>query len=185
MFRSGSSAIVQLVDERAVEAVLKAIHKLHKSHKQARYPVWGEGIVGQPPALGSARYWNHHVLRYPDPLDLQTTVDAFMTVFNSKEEEAVRRAKRARNVPDEDGFVTVTRGGRTGPARMEDAERKREEMKAKEEKRKHEMGDFYRFQGRERRKEEVGRLRREFEEDRKRVEDMKERKGKKGFRPET
>lgn len=85
-------------------------------------------------------------------------------------------------MPDEDGFVTVTRGGRVGPARKADAESKRVEMEEKERKKREEMGDFYRFQTRERRKAEQGELVKRFEEDRKRVEAMKEKRGK--FRPE-
>ena len=44
------------------------------------------------------------------------------------------------------------------------------------------MEDFYRFQMRERRKEEQGRLLRQFEEERKRVDEMRQQR--KGLRPE-
>jgi ribosomal RNA-processing protein 7 len=87
-----------------------------------------------------------------------------------------------RSVPDEDGFVTVTRGGRAGPARREEAEAKQKEL----EERKKNNGvkdDFYRFQNREKRKEAEGLLKRRFEEDRRRVEDMRARRG--AVRPET
>lgn len=85
----------------------------------------------------------------------------------------------SRAVPDEDGFITVTRGGgRTAPsARLEQAEQKRDEL----EERKKKNGvkdDFYRFQNREKRKEREGELRRGFERDRKRVMEMRERRGK-------
>jgi len=43
--------------------------------------------------------------------------------------------------------------------------------------------DFYRFQNRERRKEAEGALKRKFEEDRRRVESMRERRGR--VRPEA
>jgi ribosomal RNA-processing protein 7 len=181
--KSGSTAVVTLVDEKSVERTLKAVRKLHKaSTKASQWPVWGEGVEGKVPALGSARYLAHHKLRYPDPATLQTNVDTFVALWNNKEEEKARLAKRQRNVPDEDGFVTVTRGGRVGPARKADAESKRVEMEEKERKKREEMGDFYRFQTRERRKAEQGELVKRFEEDRKRVEAMKEKRGK--FRPE-
>jgi ribosomal RNA-processing protein 7 len=89
--------------------------------------------------------------------------------------------KTARSVPDEDGFITVTRGGRAGPARMEEAEAKKAEL----EERKKNNGvkdDFYRFQNREKRKEAEVNLRKRFEEDRRRVERMRERRGR--VRPE-
>jgi ribosomal RNA-processing protein 7 len=106
-----------------------------------------------------------------------------MLAFNESEEAAAREAKRARNVADEDGFVTVTRGGRVGPARKEEAEEARRRELEKEEKKRKAMGDFYRFQGRERRKEEQGELLKRFEEDRKKIEEMrKEKRGR--FKPE-
>ncbi len=183
LHRSGSTAVIVLVDEKSVESTLKAILKLHKSSK-SQWPVWGEGVDSKVPALGSARYLAHHTLRHPDPVTLQANVDAFMSAFNAQEEAKAQAAKRARNVPDEDGFVTVTRGGRTGPARKEDAEEKKREMEEKEKRKREEMGDFYRFQMRERRKAEQGELVKQFEEDRRRVESMKkERRGK--FRPES
>jgi ribosomal RNA-processing protein 7 len=181
--RSGSTAVVLLVDDRSAESSLKAIRKLHKaSKKEVSWPVWGEGVESKVPALGSARYLSHQKMLYPDAAELQASVDAFMMNWNRQEEEKSRLAKRQRNVPDEDGFVTVSRGGRTGPARMEDAEAKRIEKEEKENKKRGEMGDFYRFQMRERRKAEQGELVKQFEEDKKRVESMKEKRGR--FRPE-
>jgi ribosomal RNA-processing protein 7 len=188
--KSGSTAVVVLVDAKSVESALKAIRKLHKSSKRDKdspWPVWGEGIEGKKsevPKLGSARYLAHQKLRYPDETALKLNVDAFMTEFNRKEEEKVKREKRMRNVPDEDGFVTVTRGGRTGPARSEEAEQKRKELEEKEKKKREELqgAGFYRFQVREQRKAEQGELVRRFEEDRKKVGAMKEKRGR--FRPE-
>jgi len=119
--RSGSTAVVVLVDERSAEGLLKAVRKLHKSSKP-KWPTWGEGISDKFSKLGSRRYLTHHSLRFPDNGTLQRHVDDFMTSFNAKEEEKARREKRMRNVPDEDGFVTVTKGGRTGPARKAEAE---------------------------------------------------------------
>jgi ribosomal RNA-processing protein 7 len=180
LHHSGSTAIVLMVDERSAEIALKAVRKLHK---RGACPVWGAGVEGKVPALGPQRYLNHHILSSPSREVLQASVDAFMTEFNRKEEEAARAAKKMRSVPDEDGFITVTRGGRTGPARREEAEEARRKELRKEEERRKSMGDFYRFQARERRKQEQGELVKRFEEDRKRVEEM--RKGRKGrFIPE-
>ncbi|KAH7351192.1 ribosomal RNA-processing protein 7-domain-containing protein [Rhexocercosporidium sp. MPI-PUGE-AT-0058] len=182
--RSGSTAVVTLVDERSVEVAIKAARKLGKKGKEGERYIWGEGVG--VPSLGSARYAAHQRLRYPSKVALQRHVDDFITAFTEREEERAREAKRVRNVPDADGFVTVVRGGRTGPARMEDAERKRAELEEKEGNKRGAMqeGGFYRFQVRERRKVEQGELVRRFEEDRKRVEGM--RKGRKGgFRPEV
>lgn len=180
--RSGSTAVAVLADEKSVELALKAIKKAIKT---GDYPIWGEGVKEKKVApLGSARYLAHQKMKYPSTEVLQAAVDNFMAEWNGREEEEARAAKRMRNVPDEDGFITVTRGGRVGPARQHDAEEARKKEIEKEEAKRKSMGDFYRFQGRERRKEEQGELLKRFEEDRKKVEALKsERKGK--FRPEN
>jgi ribosomal RNA-processing protein 7 len=183
--RSGSTAVAVFVDQKSAEAALKAVRKIHKSYsKEGKWPVWGEGVEDKAPALGSARYLAHHGLRYPDPAILQANVDSFMTSWNRREEESTRLSKRQRNVPDEDGFITVTRGGRTGPARLQDAEAKRAEMDEKERKKREELSEkpFYRFQMREIRKAEQADLVKRFEEDKARLLSMKEKRGK--FKPE-
>lgn len=167
--RSGSTAVVVLVDGKSVDGALKAVRKLHKSStgsSKSVWPVWGQGVESRVSKLGSERYAIHHALRYPDPATLQAGVDAYMDAFNKREEERQRGEKRARGVPDEDGFVTVGRGGRTGPARREEAEEKKREMDEKEKRKAEGRGDFYRFQMREKRKEEAGMLVKRFEEGR-------------------
>lgn len=105
-----------------------------------------------------------------------------MSAFSEAEAARSRALARQRQMPDEDGFITVTRGGRTGPARMEEAQEKMEQLRKKEEDKRDGMGDFYRFQTRERKKAKAGELVKRFEEDRKRVEEMRLQRGRR-FRP--
>jgi ribosomal RNA-processing protein 7 len=127
-------------------------------------------------------YKSHTTLTYPSAPLLQASLNAYLSQFNALEAMRNRLRKTARSVPDEDGFVSVVRGGRVGPARLEDAEKKKAELD--ERKRNHRAtDDFYRFQNRERRKKAEGELKRKFEEDRRRVEGMRERRGK--VRPEA
>ena len=179
--KSGSSAVVVLADAKSVELVLKAVAKLHRT---AKYPVWGDRLgEPSPPALGPSWLRQHNRLSYPDMDVLQSTVDAFFAIFNRKEQEAAELAKRLRNEPDEDGFVTVTRGGRNAPARRDEAEEAKRKMLQKEEKKRTELGNIYRFQMRERKKAEQAELIKKFEEDRRKVSAMKEKRGK--FRPQA
>lgn len=189
--RSGSTAVVLLVDAASVAGALRAARKAGQG---SRAVVWGAGIGAAADSsllLGSARYAAHQRLRFPDEAVLQANVDAYMTAFNRAEEARARETKRSRGVVDEDGFVTVVRGAARGGGgvRAEDAERKRGELEEREGKKREELaggllGGFYRFQGREKRKSEQGELVRRFEEDRRRVEEMRRTK-KGGFRPET
>lgn len=180
LHRSGSTAIIVLADEKSVDLVLKAITKVHKTKK---FPVWGDGVQEKVPPLGSQWLKSHNKLSYPPMEILQQSVDAFFNVYSRKEKEANELAKRLRNEPDEDGFVTVTRGGRAAPARRDEAEEARKKMLEKEQRKKDEMGNFYRFQLREKKKAEQAELVKKFDEDRKRVNAMKAKRGK--FRPET
>ncbi|KAK3370302.1 ribosomal RNA-processing protein 7-domain-containing protein [Podospora didyma] len=178
--RSGSTAVVQLADEKSVEQVLKAIAKIHKSKK---YPTWGENVADRVPALGSVWLKAHNRLSYPDKEVVQAAVDAFSALFAKKEQEAAEMAKKLRGEADEDGFVTVTRGGRNAPASRNEAEEAKQKMLDRAEKRKSELTDFYRFQLRERQKEEQADLLKRFDDDRKKVWAMREKRGK--FVPEA
>jgi ribosomal RNA-processing protein 7 len=179
--RTGSTAVVLLVDERSVELALRAVRKLHKAKKRI---TWGEGVPADARIpLGSQWLRAHNRLSYPDRAALQSSVDAFFAVFNRREAEAAQLAKRLRSEPDEDGFVTVTRGGRNAPARKAEAEEARRKMEEKLERKKEQMTDFYRFQTRERKKAEQDELLKRVDEDRKKFNAMKERR--RTFQPES
>ncbi|TGJ84892.1 hypothetical protein E0Z10_g3862 [Xylaria hypoxylon] len=179
LHRSGSSAVALLADEKSVDSILKAVKKLTKPKK---YPVWGEGLKDGVPVFGAQWLMAHNKLSYPGNDVVQAVVDTYFTVFNRKEEEAHQLAKRLRNEPDEDGFVMVTRGGRSAPARRDEAEEARQKMLDKQQKKKDEMQNFYRFQLREKRKAEQLELVKKFDEDKRKVQAMRERRGR--FRPE-
>lgn len=176
---TGSTAVVQLADNKSVEQVLKAIAKLHKTKK---YPSWPS--PEKVPKLGSAWLKSHNVLSYPSKDTVQAAIDAFSAMFARREQEAAEIAKRLRNEPDEDGFVTVTKGtSRTTPASRIEAEEARRKMMEKQEKKKQELANFYGFQLRERKKEEQAELLKKFEEDRQKVFEMRAKRGR--FVPEA
>ncbi|CAH0004905.1 unnamed protein product [Clonostachys byssicola] len=178
--KSSSTAVVLLADEKSVQQVLKAIGKLQKTRN---YPVWGENLADEVPSLGARWLSSHLQLNRVDKAETKRAVHAFFNTYNRKEKEAAELAKRLRNEPDEDGFVTVTRGGRSAPASRNEAEEAKQRMLEKQDKKKSDMKDFYRFQLRQRRKDEHKALLRRFDEDRKKVDAMREKRGK--FKPET
>ncbi|RKO90539.1 ribosomal RNA-processing protein 7-domain-containing protein, partial [Blyttiomyces helicus] len=103
--------------------------------------------------VGLAKYLTHHLTSRPLLKEHSKTVDATLAEFESAEEQARLAAERLRNVPDADGFVTVTRArGRRNTnidasgATMSAA--RPEEVRASG-KKKLELVDFYRFQMRE------------------------------------
>ncbi|KAF2813076.1 uncharacterized protein BDZ99DRAFT_411514 [Mytilinidion resinicola] len=166
---SGSSAVVVFVDRASAKGAWVAVKGAVKGGEEV---VWrGEG------GLGEKRYRDHHSLTFPPRATLQKSINAYLTAFTEAETTRDRLRAKQRAVPDEDGFVTVVRGGRIGPARLEEAQAAKEKADEKDKKRIA-KDDFYRFQTREKKKEREMDLRRKFEEDRKKVQEMRERRGK-------
>ncbi|KAL4917086.1 ribosomal RNA-processing protein 7-domain-containing protein [Aspergillus aurantiobrunneus] len=181
LHRSGSHAVVVFVDKASMEASLKAARKAaKKSSGGSAVVTWGEGIEeSRLPPLGLQRYLFHQRACYPPRAELLRTVNEYMNVFSEVADARKRETARRVAEPDEDGFVTVTSGPRlTSAAGEEEAKRLVEKQKKKAEG----FGDFYRFQSREKRKEKQIDLLKKFDEDKKRLEDLKMRKGK--IRPE-
>jgi ribosomal RNA-processing protein 7 len=167
--RSGGCAVVVFVDRPSAQGAMKAVERAARKGIELKWA--GED------ALGLQRYKTHHTLTFPSRDALQASINAYLTQFNRTELARNRIRSKQRSVPDEDGFVTVVRGGRAGPARLEEAEAKKQELEERQ-KKKGAKEDFYRFQVREKRKEKENELKRNFEEDRRRVQEMRARRGK-------
>ena len=188
LHKAGSIAIVVFIDRASMEAALKATKGVLRSNT---YPVWGEGIEHKLPPLGSASesiynlesalcsrqantgysgYKKHQELMYPDKEELLDSVNDYMTAYAAQENEQVKIRAQQRQEPDEDGFVTVTKGGRSNPSSFEAARA----VAQKQKQRRPGFDDFYRFQGREKRKERAKELLRKFEEDKERIRQLKQ-----------
>ncbi|KAF2218860.1 ribosomal RNA-processing protein 7-domain-containing protein [Elsinoe ampelina] len=167
---SGATCVVTFVDAASATAAMTAARKAAK----ARTPLtWlSPDLSAKLPSLGLARYKAHHRLQFPDQAELQRSVDEYMSAYNEAEEAKKREEKKRRQVPDADGFVTVTRGGRSGVANEEEAKKGLEKSK----KRMEGLEGFYRWQVREKRRDEERGLKRGFEEERRRVQGMRERR---------
>ncbi|EXJ66509.1 uncharacterized protein A1O5_10178 [Cladophialophora psammophila CBS 110553] len=172
--KSGATAIVVFVDKASMELTLKAAAR--RAAKSGTSITW-EDVArlgsNEMPRLGLTRYEHHKSLQYPSRKDLLRSVNAYMTTYSQLEESRSRDNARKRAIPDEDGFITVTRGSR-GSARIEEAKESAEKQKEKAKA----LEDFYRFQTRERRKQEQEEIVKRFEEDKRKVEEMRARRGK-------
>lgn len=171
---SGSHAVVVFVDRPSMEASLQAVRRAAKLRTRI---LWGEGIAEKISPLGLKRYEMHHALRYPSRKELLSSVDSYMSAYGNMEEARSREEAKRGQQPDEEGFITVTKGARGGVVRKEDAKELGEKQKEKEKQKSQGTENFYRFQMRERRKEQQGELMRKFEEDTRRVAEMRKRRG--------
>lgn len=172
---SGAHAVVVFVDRTSMEASLKVAKRVAKKGTQI---VWADGLHDASSSLGLRRYDLHNKLRYPSRKELLRSVDDYMTAFTKLEEARAHAEAKKRQMPDEEGFITVTKSTRGGVVRKDEAK----ELSEKQKEKKNGLEDFYRFQMREKRKEEQGQLIKQFEEDRKKIDEMKRRRGR--LRPE-
>lgn len=184
--KTGLTAVAVFVDRPSMDAAFKAVKRIHKD---GTAPVWGEGSEGKIPALGdqsmlSVRdamapwlitlgYLNHHRLQHPARDQLLYHVNATMTEYAAREAAQARLQARQRQVPDDEGFITVKKGGRNGPARQENVQ----DLVVKQKEKRKGLEDFYRFQHREKKKEKAAELARQFEQAQEKVKKMKERGG--------
>ncbi|CAN0083905.1 unnamed protein product [Ectocarpus sp. 4 AP-2014] len=135
---------------------------------------------------GYAALIQRHRRKFPPRQALQEEVDATMLRFEEEESaEIAQRKAMLENPEDDDGFVTVTykrkRGRNSGgggsgnyPDGVVAGGAKKKRKGAGE------LSDFYRFQMRETRREQLATLRSKFEQDKARVAKMKEQRK---FRP--
>lgn len=166
ILRSGSWTIVEFLEKEDVQRILQ-----NASNKKLKY-IWGQNIPpNRLPDLGYQHYWDHYHLTYPSHEALQKSIDKYMSAFYSLEEKKKRLRKRQRTEPDEEGFITVARGGRTGAGRIND------NLKIQEKKKnKYILHDFYKFQTQEGKKKKITELKKKFKEDREKIQELKEKK---------
>lgn len=184
---NGGTAVIIFVDRASMDAALKAVKKAQKNSIRI---IWGDGLGDAVPELGSASwhpfaldaatpliyvgYFHHHRLRYPNKAQLLESVNSYMTAFTERETLQAKMQAKRRQIPDDEGFITVTRGARNGPAKQEAVQEQASKLKERQKG----LDDFYRFQMRERRKAKAGELARKFEEDTDKVKRMREQRGK-------
>lgn len=168
--------IVSFVDTDALNLAVNSLKKIPKSNS---IPLWEPTDV----LYGSSRFTQHSRECTLDPLELSNQVARDMEIFASKEQEDLDELEAMRTEVDEDGFTTVVgshRKTKAGVFGKLDTLSSGENSKADAKMKKKEKPDFYRFQIRDKKKQEMNQLLNKFKQDQERVKLMKE---KKRFRP--
>ncbi|XP_047119030.1 ribosomal RNA-processing protein 7 homolog A [Schistocerca piceifrons] len=126
-----------------------------------------------PLTCGIKKWCSEYNMRIPDVDAMQKEIDDFMEKFDHKVAENARLEKQAME-EDDDGWITVTRKGKKpGFARKESIEKKIM-SKEKQKRSKKELLNFYTFQIRESKMKHLAKLRQKFEEDKKRINVLKQ-----------
>jgi len=132
-------------------------------------------VTGDLQKMGISRYLSLIRKRQPDHQNHQMAVDKFMAEYEAAEKASSLEQASKHNQMDEDGFILVTRKGRRNTNTDGDitvtAIKSGEAKKLKPKKK--ELSDFYRFQMREAKRNKFVELRRKFEEDKKKIEELR------------
>ncbi|GAB5574328.1 ribosomal RNA-processing protein 7 homolog A [Prionailurus iriomotensis] len=122
-----------------------------------------------PVKSGVHKWVSNYTDSVPDPEALRVEVDTFMEAYDKRIAEEEAKAKEEEGIPDEEGWVKVTRRGRrpvlprTEAASLRVLERERRKRARKE------LLNFYAWQHRETKMEHLAQLRKKFEEDKQRI----------------
>ncbi|KAF1332931.1 Rrna processing protein rrp7, partial [Globisporangium splendens] len=122
----------------------------------------------EAPVAGLQAYLNKYKANKPGLAAVKAIADKYMAKFDADEEEDFRKREELKAQVDDDGFKTVVNTKKRTQAAAEDLGRPAKKQKSKE------MDNFYRFQMRERKRDQLKSLRERFEEDRQMVEKLKQ-----------
>uniref|UniRef100_A0A0C9SA57 Hipothetical protein n=1 Tax=Amblyomma americanum TaxID=6943 RepID=A0A0C9SA57_AMBAM len=96
-----------------------------------------------------------------------------MEDYDARLEAEKERAKAMEGVPDEEGWITVTKHGKRPVIPRSDAVNQKIASAEKKKRAQKELVNFYTFQIRESKMERIAELRKKFEEDKRRISLMK------------
>jgi len=134
---------------------------------------WEAGVTG------SEVYYTRNSQKYPDRDELQQQVDLYMEDFAKAEEEKLNDVKSKTAQVDDEGFTLVVGSKRKSLGGMAAPKIATEELVAElqaKKKRKKEKTDFYGFQIRDQKKTEMNALLKRFQQDRLKVQELKEKR---------
>ncbi|XP_057286767.1 ribosomal RNA-processing protein 7 homolog A [Pezoporus wallicus] len=133
-----------------------------------------------PVKTGIRKWIASYAASVVDQEELKAEVDAYMQDYDKKIEEEEAKAAKEEGVPDEEGWVKVTRRGRKPGLPRTEAANLRLLEREKQKRARKELLNFYAWQHRETKREHIAQLRKKFEEDKQRIALMRAQRK---FRP--
>lgn len=127
-----------------------------------------------PLVTGIEKWRAAYISSAPPPADrLKAEVETYMLEYDKTVEEEKQAAKESEGVPDEEGWIKVTKQSKNKVAARTDAQERRLKRKLRKRNREKDLLHFYKFQARESKKEHITQLRQKFEEDKRQIALMK------------
>ncbi|RNA33210.1 ribosomal RNA-processing 7 -like protein [Brachionus plicatilis] len=144
--------------------------------KSLKKPIDNERILNKEDNIstGMKKWIEEYRKNFVDAKLLNKEIDDFMKSYDADQEKKEKEELENLNQPDEDGWITVTTKSRKSNKTF--TEKNIEKIKTKQTKKRQKMQliNFYSFQIKESKKEYIAQLRTKFEEDKKRIEAMKQ-----------
>ncbi|NXV18981.1 RRP7A protein, partial [Cepphus grylle] len=134
----------------------------------------------RPVKTGISKWIANYAASVVDQEELKAEVDTYMQDYDKKIAEEEAKAAKEEGVPDEEGWVKVTRKGRKPGLPRTEAANLRVLEKEKQKRARKELLNFYAWQHRETKREHIAQLRKKFEEDKQRIALMRAQRK---FRP--
>lgn len=120
---------------------------------------------------GLEKWMNEYTSQIPNEKDLEAEVNKYMNVFEVDEMKEKEDEKRVET--DEDGWTIVKKSGRNAGFQQKESILSKIEDKIASRKSKKELANFYTFQIRESKQRHIISMRKRFESDKRKVEQMK------------
>ncbi|XP_078388085.1 ribosomal RNA-processing protein 7 homolog A [Cetorhinus maximus] len=130
---------------------------------------WVLSTSERPVKTGLQKWIQDYSSRIIDAGELQTEIDQFMKQHDQKVAEMEALEEAEDGVPDEDGWVKVTRKGRRPGIPRTEAGNLRLIQREKRKRAQKELLNFYSWQHRETKREHIAQLRKKFEEDKQKI----------------
>ncbi|XP_011499144.1 PREDICTED: ribosomal RNA-processing protein 7 homolog A [Ceratosolen solmsi marchali] len=128
-----------------------------------------------PILTGIAKWCKNYNESIMGESEIKKLIDNYMNEYDKKVEKDLRDEKMIQETVDNDGWTTITgkkKRGQYAPARKESTIQK-VQYKEEEKKHKKQLLNFYTFQIREAKKQNLAELRKKFELDKKKLEQIK------------
>lgn len=123
-----------------------------------------------PVLTGVAKWTDQYNKRSVDPVEMQKEIDDYMKIYDK-----VKKAGDVQEEADDDGWITVGRKGQNAGFKQKESVISKLEQKIKDQKKKTKnLTNFYSFELRESKKQQLIDLRRKFEEDKLKMNSMKQ-----------
>lgn len=164
----GNNGILELVDKTACKAFISKARQAVKSQTIA----WNNSKS----LTGSLRYQTINRNNYKDVEELEENVNFHMEAFARAEEARARQVETLSQEVDEDGFIKVINSKRKSLNGLATASAPADSSAPRKKKRSKEKADFYRFQIRDQKKQEMNQLLRRFHQDKLKVAQLKEQR---------